>query len=131
MSIKTWKNEFYPVSATSRMSKKAAIKHSIKKWEGLLPENLKKHGVVLNGLGDVCENLGSHFCFEISTDTCALCEKYFNDICSKCPLYKKLGFKCGKGEIKDGDGWKSYMDEGSPELMLKNLRSLFVDEAKK
>ena len=35
-----------------------------------------------------------------------------------------------KGKIEAGDGWVSYMEEGSPELMLKNLRSL-LDEDKK
>jgi len=45
-------------------------------------------------------------------------------------VYEKLGFECGKGKIEAGDGWVSYMEEGSPELMLKNLRSL-LDEDKK
>lgn len=128
MSIETWKEEFYPVSATSRMSKKSAIEHSIKKWEGLLPENLKKHGVVLDRCGDIHDD---EVKFEISDLSCALCQKYFWECCIKCPLYEKLGFECGKGTIKDGDGWKSYMEEGSPELMLKNLRSLLVNEDKK
>ena len=124
MSIKTWKKEFYPVSATSRMSKKAAIEHSIKKWEGLLPENLKKH-VVISKYGDIHDD---EINFEISDQSCALCQKYFLECCIKCPLYEKLGFECGKGTIEDGDGWTYYMDEGSPELMLKNLRSLLDDE---
>lgn len=127
MSIETWKKEFYPVSATSRMSKKAAIEHSIKKWEGLLPENLKKHNVVINGYGDIHDDEVN---FEISDQSCALCQKYWVECCIKCPLYEKLGFACGKGEIEAGDGWVSYMEEGSPELMLKNLRSL-LDEVKK
>lgn len=128
MSIETWKKEFYPVSATSRMSKKAAIEHSIKKWEGLLPENLKKHEVVINQYGDIHDD---EINFEICDGSCALCQKYWAEYCAKCPLYKKLGFECGKGEIEDGDGWTYYMDEGSPELMLKNLRSLLVDEESK
>lgn len=128
MSIKTWKKEFYPKSAASRMSKKAAIEHSIKKWEGLLPENLKKHEVVI----DVCGNIhDDEIKFEISDQSCALCQKYWVECCIKCPLYKKLGFVCGKGKIEAGDGWVYYMEEGDPELMLKNLRSLLVNEDKK
>lgn len=127
MSIETWKKEFYPVSATSRMSKKAAIEHSIKKWEGLLPENLKKHVVVLDRCGDIHDD---EIRFEISDQSCALCQKYMHKCCVKCPLYEKLGFECGKGKIEAGDGWVSYMEEGDPELMLKNLRSL-LDEVKK
>ena len=128
MSIKTWKEEFYTVSAASRMSKKAAIEHSIKKWEGLLPENLKKHGVVLDRCGDIHDDETK---FEICDESCALCQKYVRECCIKCPLYKKLGFGCGKGKIEAGDGWVYYMYEGDPELMLKNLRSLLVDEVKK
>lgn len=128
MSIETWKKEFYPVSATSRMSKKAAIEHSIKKWEGLLPENLKKHGVVLDRCGDIHDDVIN---FEISDQSCALCQKYMHECCAKCPLHEKLGFECGKGKIETGDGWISYMEEGDPELMLKNLRSLLVNEDKK
>lgn len=127
MSIETWKKEFYPVSATSRMSKKAAIEHSIKKWEGLLPENLKKHNVVISRYGVIYDGKIN---FEISDQSCALCQKYFGECCIKCPLYEKLGFECGKGKIEAGDGWVSYMEEGDPELMLKNLRSL-LDEDKK
>lgn len=85
MSIKTWKEEFYPRSAASRMSNKAAIEHSIKKWEGLLPENLKKHGVVLDRCGDIHDD---EVKFEISDLSCALCQKYFWECCIKCPLYK-------------------------------------------
>lgn len=128
MSIKTWKKEFYPKSATSRMSKKAAIEHSIKKWEGLLPDNLKKHDVIFDRYGNVHDY---EIKFEISDQSCALCQKYMHKCCAKCPLYEKLGFECGKGEIEAGDGWVSYMEEGSPELMLKNLRSLLVDEENK
>ena len=127
MSIETWKKEFYPRSAASRMSKKSAIEHSIKKWEGLLSENLKKHEVVIDVCGDVHDD---EISFEISDQSCALCQKYMHKCCVKCPLYEKLGFECGKGKIEAGDGWVSYMEEGSPELMLKNLRSL-LDEDKK
>ena len=131
MSIKTWKEEFYPVSATSRMSKRDAIEHSIKKWEGLLPDNLKKHNVAIGRYGDIHGDVhDDEIIFEISDQSCALCQKYFGECCIKCPLYEKLGFECGKGEIEAGDGWESYMEEGSPELMLKNLRSL-LDEDKK
>ena len=115
------------MSATSRMSKKAAIEHSIKKWEGLLPENLKRHEVAIDVCGDIHDD---EINFEMCDESCALCQKYVHEFCVKCPLYKKLGFGCGRGTIKDGDGWKSYMEEGSPELMLKNLRSL-LDEDKK
>jgi len=45
MTIKTWKEEFYKVKPSKRMSKVEAIQHSLLKWQGLTKSNLKKHGV--------------------------------------------------------------------------------------
>ena len=46
MSLKTWKKEFYPISA-SRVRKDAiaAIEHSLRKWRGLTKDQMKRHGV--------------------------------------------------------------------------------------
>ena len=43
MSIATWKKEFY--SPISKCPKSKAAAHSLKKWIGLRPENLAKHGL--------------------------------------------------------------------------------------
>lgn len=43
MSLITWKAKFYPEPANARMSKRDALLHSLRKWEGLTKENLKKH----------------------------------------------------------------------------------------
>ena len=44
MSLKTWKKEFYPQSA-KRTKQSEAVEHSLHKWRGILPANLKKHGL--------------------------------------------------------------------------------------
>jgi hypothetical protein len=73
--------EYYKVQA-SMVAKKDAIAHSLLKWEGLIPANLKKHNVVLDGsyLVDSDPN-GDIFC--LSGATCALCAHYK---CSDCPI---------------------------------------------
>ncbi len=50
MSLATWKAEFYPFTAEKCAAEfpEEALDHSIRKWEGLSPENLKKHGVLLS-----------------------------------------------------------------------------------
>lgn len=82
MSLATWKKEFYRIPA-NKVSKRYALKHSIKKWIGLLPKNRKKHGVKLVSciLVDAKNN---ELC--ISGNSCALCEQYGDD-CIECPLF--------------------------------------------
>lgn len=140
MSLETWKAEFYPVNANVEMSEEEAIKHSIKKWEGLKPENLSKHFVELDFYGDIIEPYNIEFSeFSISNSSCALCAKFYNadengiltfNGCESCPLYKKLGFECGRSDDDNHakDGWAYYEDLKSPDLMLENLKSLLTDK---
>lgn len=59
MSIKTWKEEFYPVKPRKSMTTKEAIEHSLRKWEGLRKSNLKKHGLEQVFWGDaILESVG-------------------------------------------------------------------------
>ena len=100
MSVETWKKEFYRTSRKSdyfsKMSWLRALDHSIRKWSGLSPENLKKHKVRLidDDLANVDDEFGERFTF--TADTCALCRKcdtpgLTGPDCEKCPLYKSLG----------------------------------------
>ena len=45
MDSAAWCEEFYSVDAKD-VPKQEAVAHSLKKWIGLLPENLAKHGFV-------------------------------------------------------------------------------------
>jgi len=138
MSLKTWKKEFYPVPASKVSGKKTAIKHSLKKWQGLTEENLKKHGLIFTYDFDdasiretmVSSNLPG-CSFGINSKTCALCQLYYNndgsdtddksDCCYKCPLYQSLGHRC------DGRSDRPYvvfLDSGDPVPMIKALEKM-------
>lgn len=104
MSLKTWKEEFYPIEAkdTIGMSAIDLIKHSLRKWEGLTKENLEKHK---------CHSLNSNIYddytgkpFSVSSISCSLCEVYFDNEqlsaelrCLHCPLaITRKGIPCDK-----------------------------------
>ncbi len=125
MSLITWKEEFYPVKPSLKMTKVQAIEHSLKKWEGLTRTNLKKHGLYItkygHNLSDDIEN------FIISSDSCALCHKYLYEQpegnpedCAVCPLYATLGKGCGDGDENDP---YTYWSKGcDPKPMIKALK---------
>lgn len=137
MSLETWIKEFYPVSIHDIKSDEDAIKHSIKKWEGLQPENLVKHEVMLSGwqgayLINSKDNEVDFFeinidIFQISSTTCALCYLHIDNDCVTCPLFKKMGFVCGGGKASK-DGWTSFHETANTSLMLKNLKSLIMED---
>lgn len=73
MSVKSWLRRYYPIPA-DKVSKRDALTHSRRKWEGARVENLRKHGLT-----------GPPITF--NGDTCALCLHYNHDNgCSGCPL---------------------------------------------
>jgi len=73
MSLKTWKKEFYPIPA-DKVSKGEALDHSIRKWTGLLPRNLEKHGLIRGGGGVIFAASNMDFCLSVNASTCALCQ---------------------------------------------------------
>ena len=81
MSRRSWLLEFYPVPA-SKVPKDQAIAHSLKKWLGLLPRNLKRYGLKTAPL-------------RIDSSTCALCHHYIFTVgCRNCPLTLVRGAPC-------------------------------------
>jgi hypothetical protein len=102
MSIETWKAEFYPIPA-HETNEADAIDHSLQKWLGLLPENLDKHGVILDS-GIVMEQGEPEDGVAIDAGSCSLCHHFcetdtFNSDddespCIECPLYKVRGAAC-------------------------------------
>lgn len=117
MSLETWKAEFYPIDAAelAESSWRGCVEHSIKKWEGLLPTNLVKHNVEINGRY-ATDDSGDEF--GINAYTCALCQRS-RDQCEDCPLYKALGdVRC------DDDTFGPYnyfCEEQDPEPMIDAL----------
>ena len=90
MSIKTWIKEFYPIPVT-KVSKKHALKHSLKKWEGLLKKNLKKHQVYMVHIQgfQLIDNKNKNPSDFSKDDTCALCWHFYQYVnCGCCPIAK-------------------------------------------
>ena len=122
-----WLEEFYPIAAKKLVESlhgetdplirdQKMLEHSIRKWEGLSPENLKKHRVRMLRSGSVeldpkykenakyLDELDENGCapdvLGIDSDSCALCQAYLvpvvigkpkfpgSDACHQCPLYR-------------------------------------------
>ena len=97
MSLESWQKEFYIIPANSPKLKTKAqrIEHSLQKWLGLTPENLKKNEVEADSEGNLAD--GS-LMFYINDETCALCRHYYEKTpqsgCEECPLNNHLGGDC-------------------------------------
>lgn len=128
MSLETWKQEFYPVTA-AKCAKGAteAILHSIKKWEGLTPENLEKHGVTAAAWSiDGFNAKGARVSEMIGSDSCALCKQFYKKggACRSCPLCAvrgDVGCDSERGDEKVSP-WAAWTDELDPQPMLMWLR---------
>lgn len=97
MSLETWKAEFYPEEAhdASERGDSAAVKHSMRKWVGLSPANLEKHGMVTSEIDShIFEQKDHEKVFRTHAGTCALCELYVRNKCKDCPLTKARGVSC-------------------------------------
>ena len=139
MSLKTWKEEFYPIPA-DEVKKKDALAHSLRKWEGLRKAQLDKHGLVRRRC-EIAED-DSFFVphLAIAAETCALCvlaEKE-SDVntrvpcassyyCGKCPLYQLEGKACDYGE---NDPYGIFTCEGNPEPMISLITRAIEEKAK-
>lgn len=97
MSIETWKSEFYPIDA-SDVPESDALAHSLRKWEGLTPENLAKHGIRRSMFGNLVD--GQDQWFYVDDGSCALCR--WSPDCRRCPLVAANGgLQCDQG--KEGE----------------------------
>lgn len=101
MSIETWLNEFYSdvYELDDDTSDIEAVKHSLRKWTGALPENLAKHDLFYTErrIMPNDDTIEIVFCFD--SESCSLCHLYMNDginiddhECSTCPLYQSAGY---------------------------------------
>ena len=127
MSMASWKKQYYPRSASRRMTTLEAIEHSLQKWLGLRPETLAKHGLNYDD-GAVEENntrsseaLRSLEAFLIDSSTCALCQMFLENavLCGDCPLGLVLGRQCDLGD--DSPYW-AFVERRDPEPMIAALR---------
>jgi hypothetical protein len=126
-NLKAWKKEFYPTRADTRMSKINAVRHSLRKWKGLLPENLDRYNITVSFI---------NFALPVGGDSCALCQKYYDTSfpkhderrCQKCPLAQVLGQRCDSRDGENLSPWQSFSFDGNPipmiEALEKTLREL-------
>jgi len=127
MSIETWKQEFYAVEAgiLSNDTDVVALRHSIKKWEGLRPGNLERHGLKVSfkhGRSRIKDVEGE--ILQIDSVSCALCHKYLFSgsmhRCGNCPLSKIRGNVACDVDV-DGDDispFEAWRKGADPEPML-------------
>lgn len=126
MSLATWKAEFYPIEAM-HVEKKDAVDHSLRKWEGMREENLKKHNVKVN-YGDLQDIENDRDRLVISSSSCALCQHYSRTYaCPKCPLYEVRGLvRCDHltgTELLDSDSpWHTWVLNTEPLPMIDWLK---------
>lgn len=120
MSLKTWKKEFYPKAPTKKMTVREALEHSIRKWEGLRPENLERHEVLRSKYYWLADEANMDT-FDINADSCALCKKFYlmDYECTDCPLYQQLGKRC---DANDRSPYVIWRTKGNPEPMIKALK---------
>ena len=122
MSLESWKEEFYPITggqATRGGDDKVMLKHSLKKWQGLSPENLQKHGLEIgHSLGSyIVEPLNRYKYMSIDCFSCALCVEYKEDDCIDCPLYlySETQSRCR------GPSWDDWKIKRNPDKVIKDL----------
>lgn len=127
MSLKTWKEEFYKASAES-VSPEDALGHSLDKWIGLRPENMKRHGVEYDGHVLADSTPGATDPLIINFESCALCQVFMGEEieetalneCSRCPLYIANGYVSCDGCTDDevDSKYHSFTSENDPEPMI-------------
>jgi hypothetical protein len=123
MSIESWKEEFYPVTAkeiAEHGTEQELIEHSLKKWNGLTKENLEKHQLTKKFFS-ISDNKGKYF--SADGGSCALCQKY-DDICSDCPLSKvRDNIECSAETDEEEENgqrspWFEWTTNNNPEYMI-------------
>lgn len=124
MSIETWKKEFYPETAEEVAAKgnvKAALEHSLKKWEGLRVENLNKHDLSKGTQSRMIKfwphphGGGDLQMFPVEGSNCALCQMY---------MYGEQGYaNCDACPLEDCDPeYATFFEVDDPEPMIALLK---------
>ena len=133
MSLKTWKEEFYPIEA-DKCKKKDAIKHSLQKWIGLRQSNLRKHKIFYDFTESTMCNLSNEidheYFYPVNHQSCSLCQIYLNnrsytnsDDCVKCPLaITRNGLPCTFGFNNHKSPYNKFRTKGDPEPMISLIR---------
>lgn len=144
MSLKTWKEEFYPTPADkfrspdsgislgrlTKADKLEAAQHSLQKWRGLRQPALARHKVRLMDLDAVAgtsyaaaiEDIRTHAIFSIMDDTCSLCVLH-RGMCWRCPLNKQTS-GCGTNH---NEPYGIFCWDNDPEPMIAALEATVAE----
>jgi hypothetical protein len=122
MSLETWKEEFYQYDVYSEEAEKNPMLHSLNKWKGLLPNNLKKHKVAI-----IQENWDTMLLdekgelFPVDAKTCALCQ--WSDGCDDCRLAKlRDDVPCDVMAYDEEESpWTAFKNRQDPRPMIQQL----------
>lgn len=128
--LSPWEQEYYPITAKELASKHkkniSLLRHSLKKWTGLLPFATEEHRIKQEDI-----NISNdYFSLEIAAKSCALCELYYKEWgeCRSCPLYKMLGFCCAIGYRAPFEIWRTTGD--ALPMVEALLKLLNIEERK-
>lgn len=121
MSIASWKEEFYSPISPKETNPIPLVLHSLKKWIGAIPSNLKKHKVKLHEAVLVDEETSEEFWFD--SETCSLCVEYLDGGCVRCPLYQSRGgVRCDRLRVDELlSPFSVFVLKGNPFPMLVSL----------
>lgn len=132
MSLKSWKQIYYPVPASAITDSTEAIRHSLQKWRGLTAENLAAHG-----MRQIFYHIeADDSSLPIDDTSCALCcqqprDKHGGIICRKCPLaITRGGTPCDvRTEAEAITPYRRWMRDGDPLPMIRALELTLEREA--
>lgn len=125
MSVRSWKKEFYPISAIKLAEKTddpiQLTEHALRKWKGLIPLNLNKH-----------ELKGPPF-FR-NEESCSLCQHFLNkynqyNMCERCPIVRSGQLSCC--DESDSSSYNKYLETGNVIPMIKTLEKALIYLLKK
>lgn len=130
MSLQTWKSEFYPHDASAFASEGdelEAINHSLKKWEGLRPENLAKHNVEVarHFMLDFWRVEGQDGLLGIDASSCSLCVHH-DERCEECALFKVHDRSCYADNNTYTSPWHLWSADQDPEPMINLIKEARV-----
>ena len=123
MSVRTWKEEFFTGIVKASKTPLAAAEHSLRKWKGLDPEQLKKHKLVKVADEHYINSTKTCNGFDVGCNECALC-RYSNAVagyhsCDDCPLAEASG---GVTCMDNASPYRVWLDTGDVKPMVEALK---------
>ena len=121
MTLKAWKEKYYPKEASKDMTTMQALDHSILKWSGLSKATLDSFALTRHRFLVDEDNEGD--LFVVGINTCALCVKFIYEKCWGCPLFEVRGHTPCCEELGDEQvsPYDKFTVNGNPRPMLRWL----------